>query len=196
VIHRDAGRVPAQSRKKTASAQAWQYTHSAAGGHSGLINLASGKDVVLAPASHTDIPAPIGPHGLVYAVSAHGRGKLVFVPMARLQQLAVSGLPPLPGRAGAPDRRYLRADAPRARCRQGSFPKTGSRRALCLAPAACELRNPQAADSGALGSPPGAAGGPLSCRRFNHQTRPPTATAVARIPNAIQPHGVLLVGSS
>lgn len=53
-----------------------------------LINLASGKDIVLAPASHTDIPAPIGPHGLVYAVSAHGQGKLVFVPIARLQQLA------------------------------------------------------------------------------------------------------------
>lgn len=53
-----------------------------------LINLASGKDVVLASASHTDVPAPMGPHGLVYAVSAHRHGKLVFVPIARLQQLA------------------------------------------------------------------------------------------------------------
>jgi hypothetical protein len=32
-------------------------------------------------------------------------------------------------------------------------------------------------------------------RLFNHQTRPPIRTAAARIPNAIQPHGVSSAGS-
>jgi len=32
-------------------------------------------------------------------------------------------------------------------------------------------------------------------RLRSHQTSPPTSTAAARIPNAIQPHGVLFVSS-
>lgn len=52
-----------------------------------LIDLATGKDVTIAPAGRGDSPAAIGPRGLVYAVNRHNTGKLVFVPMARLLAL-------------------------------------------------------------------------------------------------------------
>lgn len=55
-----------------------------------LVDLNTGKDVTIAPASRTDSPPAIGPRGLVYTVNPHynGPGKLVFVPMARLLALA------------------------------------------------------------------------------------------------------------
>jgi hypothetical protein len=55
-----------------------------------LVDLDTGKDVMIAPASHTDSPPAIGPRGLVYSVNPHynGPGKLVFVPTARLLALA------------------------------------------------------------------------------------------------------------
>ena len=55
-----------------------------------LVDLDTGKDVTIAPASHTDSPPAIGPRGLVYSVNPHynGPGKLVFVPTARLLALA------------------------------------------------------------------------------------------------------------
>lgn len=49
-----------------------------------LVDLDTGKDVAIAPSSHTVCPVAIGPHGLVYAVNPHNTGKLVFVPMAKL----------------------------------------------------------------------------------------------------------------
>jgi hypothetical protein len=49
-----------------------------------LVDLNTGKDVMIAPASRTGSPTAIGPHGLVYAVNPHNTGKLVFVPMAKL----------------------------------------------------------------------------------------------------------------
>jgi hypothetical protein len=51
-----------------------------------LVDLGSGKDVTIAPASHTDSPPALGPRGLVYTLNPHynGPGKLVFVPMSRL----------------------------------------------------------------------------------------------------------------
>jgi hypothetical protein len=51
-----------------------------------LVNLATGKDVVIGPSSHTDSPPAMDSHGLVYAVNPHLKspGKLVFVPMAKL----------------------------------------------------------------------------------------------------------------
>jgi hypothetical protein len=54
-----------------------------------LVDLDTGKDVEIAPSSHTDSPAAIGPRGLVYAVNPHvnGPGKLTFVPMAKLLTL-------------------------------------------------------------------------------------------------------------
>ena len=52
-----------------------------------LVDLNTGKDRVIAPASHTVCPTAIGPRGLVYAVNPHNTGKLVFVPMARLLTL-------------------------------------------------------------------------------------------------------------
>ena len=55
-----------------------------------LVDLDTGKDVTIAPASHSDTPPAIGPGGLVYALNPHynGPGKLVFVPTARLLALA------------------------------------------------------------------------------------------------------------
>lgn len=57
-----------------------------------LVDLDTGRDVTIAPASHTDCPPAIGPRGLVYSLNPHYNrpGKLVFVPMSRLLQLAVS----------------------------------------------------------------------------------------------------------
>jgi hypothetical protein len=54
-----------------------------------LVDLDTGKDVMIAPASHTDSPPAIGPRGLVYSVNPHynGPGRLVFVPTARLLAL-------------------------------------------------------------------------------------------------------------
>jgi hypothetical protein len=51
-----------------------------------LVDLTSGKDVVIGPSSHTGSPAAMNARGLVYAVNAHynGPGKLVFVPTAKL----------------------------------------------------------------------------------------------------------------
>jgi hypothetical protein len=51
-----------------------------------LVDLATGKDVVIGPASHTDSPPALDSRGLVYAVDPHVKapGKLVFVPTARL----------------------------------------------------------------------------------------------------------------
>lgn len=51
-----------------------------------LVDLTSGKDVVIGPSSHTDSPPAIDARGLVYAVTPHfnGPGKLVFVPTAKL----------------------------------------------------------------------------------------------------------------
>ena len=51
-----------------------------------LVDLTSGKDVTIAPASHTGSPPAIDSRGLVYALDPHlnGPGKLVFVPMAKL----------------------------------------------------------------------------------------------------------------
>jgi len=51
-----------------------------------VVDLTTGKDVLTAPASRTDSPAAIGPHGLVYATRTtyNGPGRLTFVPMARL----------------------------------------------------------------------------------------------------------------
>lgn len=55
-----------------------------------LVNLATGKDVAIAPSSRTDSPPALGARGLVYTVNLHykGPGKLVFVPMSRLLALA------------------------------------------------------------------------------------------------------------
>ena len=53
-----------------------------------LVDLATGKDVVIGSSSRTDSPAAIDSRGLVYAVNAHGRAKLVFVPTAKLLALA------------------------------------------------------------------------------------------------------------
>jgi hypothetical protein len=55
-----------------------------------LVDLDTGKDVTIAPASHTDSPPAIGARGLVYSVNPryNGPGKLVFVPTARLLALA------------------------------------------------------------------------------------------------------------
>lgn len=51
-----------------------------------LVNLATGKDVVIGPSSHTDSPPALDSRGLVYAFNPHVKspGKLVFVPMAKL----------------------------------------------------------------------------------------------------------------
>jgi hypothetical protein len=51
-----------------------------------LVDLTSGKDVTIAPASNTGSPPAIDSRGLVYALDPHlnGPGKLVFVPMAKL----------------------------------------------------------------------------------------------------------------
>ncbi len=51
-----------------------------------LVNLATGKDVVIGPSSHTDSPPAMDSHGLVYAFNPHVKspGKLVFVPLAKL----------------------------------------------------------------------------------------------------------------
>jgi hypothetical protein len=51
-----------------------------------FVDLDTGKDVMIAPASHTGSSPAIGPRGLVYSVNPHfnGPGKLVFVPTARL----------------------------------------------------------------------------------------------------------------
>jgi len=55
-----------------------------------LVDLDTGKDVVIASSSRSDSPPAINSHGLVYAVNKHynGPGKLVFVPTARLLALA------------------------------------------------------------------------------------------------------------
>jgi hypothetical protein len=53
-----------------------------------LVNLTTGKDIMLAAASHTVSPTALNAHGLVYALNAHKTGKLVFVPWARLLALA------------------------------------------------------------------------------------------------------------
>jgi hypothetical protein len=59
-----------------------------------LVDLNTGKDLLIAPASQTDSPTAIGPRGLVYAVNSRhtsgliaGPGKLVFVPMTNLLTL-------------------------------------------------------------------------------------------------------------
>ena len=52
-----------------------------------LVDLDTGKDVLIARASHTLSRTARGPRGLVYAVDAGDSGKLVFMPMARLLQL-------------------------------------------------------------------------------------------------------------
>jgi hypothetical protein len=52
-----------------------------------LVDLDAGKDVVIAPASQTVCPPALDGHGLVYAVNPHNRGKLVFVPTARVKRL-------------------------------------------------------------------------------------------------------------
>jgi hypothetical protein len=52
-----------------------------------LVDLDTGKDVKIAPASHAVCPTALGPHGLVYALNPHNTGKLVFVPMAKLLRL-------------------------------------------------------------------------------------------------------------
>jgi hypothetical protein len=50
-----------------------------------LVDLDTGKDVEIAPASHTGSPPAIDSRGLVYALSAgRSAGKLVFVPLAAL----------------------------------------------------------------------------------------------------------------
>ncbi len=51
-----------------------------------LVNLATGKDVVIGPSSHTGSPPAMDSRGLVYAFNPHVKspGKLVFVPMAKL----------------------------------------------------------------------------------------------------------------
>lgn len=55
-----------------------------------LVDLTTGKDVAIAPSSGTVSPAAIGPRGLVYAVNPHRRGRLIFVPMAKLLALLSS----------------------------------------------------------------------------------------------------------
>jgi len=52
-----------------------------------LVDLNTGKDVMIAPASNTVSPVALNSHGLVYAVNPHNTGKLVFVPMAKLLAL-------------------------------------------------------------------------------------------------------------
>jgi hypothetical protein len=52
-----------------------------------LVNLDTGKDVVIAPSSQTGTSTALGPQGLVYALNSNTAGKLVFVPMAKLLQL-------------------------------------------------------------------------------------------------------------
>jgi hypothetical protein len=54
-----------------------------------LVDLTTGKDVVIAPSSGLGLPATIGPRGLVYVVDRfypvrRAQGKLTFVPMAKL----------------------------------------------------------------------------------------------------------------
>jgi hypothetical protein len=55
-------------------------------GHYGLhlLDLTTGKDVLIGHAAGFGIFTTIGPRGLVYAVNPHNTGKLVFVPMAKL----------------------------------------------------------------------------------------------------------------
>jgi len=52
-----------------------------------LVNLDTGKDVVIAPSSQTGCSTALGPQGLVYALNSYTAGQLVFVPMAKLLQL-------------------------------------------------------------------------------------------------------------
>ena len=52
-----------------------------------LVDLSTGKDISIAPASGTVSPTAIGPRGLIYAVNPHNTGKLVFVPTAKLLAL-------------------------------------------------------------------------------------------------------------
>jgi hypothetical protein len=54
-----------------------------------LVNLATGKDVVIGPSSHTGSPPAMDSRGLVYAFNPQVKspGKLVFVPMAKLLAL-------------------------------------------------------------------------------------------------------------
>jgi hypothetical protein len=51
-----------------------------------LVNLGTGKDVVIAPSSQPCTTA-LGPQGLVYFLNSGTGGQLVFVPMAKLLQL-------------------------------------------------------------------------------------------------------------
>jgi hypothetical protein len=53
-----------------------------------LVDLNTGKDIMLATASHTDSPTAFDAHGLVYADNRRNTGKLVFVPWAKLLALA------------------------------------------------------------------------------------------------------------
>jgi hypothetical protein len=49
-----------------------------------LVDLNTGKDVTIAAARQIVSPTSLGAHGLIYAVDRHNRGKLVFVPWAKL----------------------------------------------------------------------------------------------------------------
>lgn len=52
-----------------------------------LVDLETGNDVKIAPGSGTGAATSLGPRGLVYAVNPDNRGKLVFVPTAKLRRL-------------------------------------------------------------------------------------------------------------
>jgi hypothetical protein len=53
-----------------------------------LVDLNTGKDVTIAIGNNTLGPTSLGARGLVYAVNAHRRAQLVFVPTAKLLALA------------------------------------------------------------------------------------------------------------
>jgi hypothetical protein len=77
-IHSDGGEVSFAVHGQLAAVEGPSNLH--------LVDLATGKDVTIAPASHTDSPPAMDSRGLVYAVNPHIKdpGKLVFVPTAKL----------------------------------------------------------------------------------------------------------------
>lgn len=62
-----------------AAVEGWSDLH--------LVNLNTGKDVVIAPSSQTGCSTALGPQGLVYALNSDTAGRLVFVPTAQLLAL-------------------------------------------------------------------------------------------------------------
>lgn len=77
-IHSDGGEVSFAVQGGLAAVEGPSRLH--------LVDLTTGKDVNVAPASHTDSPPAIDSRGLVYALNPHLKGpaKLVFVPTAKL----------------------------------------------------------------------------------------------------------------